>query len=259
MEESEEGEIMLPEAFGGMKGVQHQSAAAPAYDNLSPQVSHWVSRMAAVGGLSKKNLAALYEGSSEGKMKHAARSMEELSATSFHKEAANLAGEIRAVEIAVVTGVNRSTVREPMSVKLLGEAVIRVRTLSDGLVAAVGGAGEAMAVYRQLSIRSSGCLSMSRERLKELKPLMSEELLEVLEGMAEFGVPLCDLEEDLEAVGKRSAPMPSAYKAAEDITYGALRDVARGHALLFSGESLSALGRDSAKFFLSLVSSGEGR
>jgi hypothetical protein len=92
-------------------------------------------------------------------------------------------------------------------------------------------------------------LPVNGKGLGKLVDVLPETILNVLKGVAAFGVPLFDLDPEGDGFKNRKKPYISAKEATEDIHYGAVKDVARGKAFIVSGESELALDEAGVKYY----------
>lgn len=217
---------------------------------LPPSVLSWATEVAHVGGVSKAVLGRVMEKRSEEHRKFGLMSMEELGQYKFSNVAVTVAQQLRKESSARLAAIDRSKVqvKNPTAVQEMADLVVFCRDSADKLVNETGSVRGAMAVYRQVAVKDGG-LPLSVNNLKEIEHLLPAPVYEVLKGMAAFGVPLFDMDDEGGAGEELRSPFQSASEASLEIIYGALKDVSQGNCLIFSEKSLAAVDTAGMKFF----------
>ena len=201
----------------------------------------YAEKMAINGGLTKENLEKAY--SDRGGDHHEWRmTTQEVKDHPFPKPVVEAADAYLSVARDAESRLNKEAlkVHQPKAMRKLAGVLRKLATLGDELVRFTDGSlRAAAAALRQAQIRHKGTLPLDGGRLEELRGLVGDAELDVLQGMADWGVPVLQISDH--ATGKMEGPYESAEQSAGSLGCTAVKDAANGRSLLLSRASEQAL------------------
>jgi len=201
----------------------------------------YAEKMAINGGLTKENVEKVYSGRG-GDHQEWRMTTQEVKDHPFPKRVVEAADAYLAVARDAESRLNKEAlkVHQPKAMRKLAGVLRKQAMLGDELVRFTDGSVRAAAAaLRQAQIRHKGTLPLDSGRLEELRGLVGDAELDVLKGMADWGVPVLQISDH--ETGKMEGPYDSAEQSAGSLGCTAVKDAANGRSLLLSRASEQAL------------------